>query len=82
MGLSDGDDGVALLRPKSVRPRLAPNPDFNEIAERGTEDVAGDGETLIKSFRLNGTLPGVGGACGWGNRDSVCPGGDGGARSS
>jgi len=61
--------------------RLAPNPDFNEIAERGTVDAAGEGETLIKSFRLNGTLPGVGGAWGWGNRVSVCPEGDGGAGS-
>ena len=39
--------------------RLAPNPDFNEIAKRGTEDVAGGRETLIKSSRLTGTLPGL-----------------------
>ena len=62
--------------------RFAPNPDFNEIAERGTVEAAGEGETLIKSFRLNGTLPGVGEACGWGNRASVCPEGDGGAGSN
>lgn len=62
--------------------RFAPNPDFNEIAERGTVEAAGEGETLIKSFRLNGTLPGVGEACGWGNRASVRPEGDGGAGSN
>ena len=62
--------------------RFAPNPDFNEVAERGTVDVAGEGETLINSFKLNGTLPGVGGACGWENTESVFPKGDRGAGSS
>ena len=57
--------------------RFAPNPDFNEIAKRGTVDVAGEGDTLINSFKLIGTLPGVGGACGWENTESVCPEGDG-----
>ena len=62
--------------------RFAPNPDFSEIAERGTVDAAGEGETLIKSFKLNGTPPGVGEACGWGNRVSVCAEGDRGAGSN
>lgn len=31
--------------------------------DRGTVVGAGEGETLIKSLRLNGIFPGVGGAC-------------------